>query len=286
MTRSPFSRPGKYGPSSSNSPICTRLELRPGSSVRISAGSRLNAPSSRATSRFAGLIENLARRSALHDAAFAQHEHLVAQLEAFVQIVRDQQHGRFEIRADLAQHVVELGAQRSVQALRGLVEQQQLRRADQRACDGAALALASGNLVRAPAGGFGQAEALRAFRSPGDAAPGAAGAPPRTPDSRAGSCAGTARSSETRSRSCAPAAEGARRVAPSNRISSSSRMRPSSGRTKPAIESSTMVLPAPLGPNSTVTPAGGLKFEVERKSGRVRARREGLANAGLDHALL
>src|SRR6266446_6360444 len=38
-------------------------------------------------------------------------------------------------------------------------------------------------------------------------------------------------------------------------MSSSSRMRPSSGATKPAIESSTRVLPAPLGPNSTVTPA-------------------------------
>src|SRR5260370_42671043 len=38
-------------------------------------------------------------------------------------------------------------------------------------------------------------------------------------------------------------------------MSSSSRMRPSSGATKPAIESSTSVLPAPLGPNSTVTPA-------------------------------
>src|SRR5713226_9786169 len=45
------------------------------------------------------------------------------------------------------------------------------------------------------------------------------------------------------------------RAAPSNRISSSSRIRPSSGSTKPAIESSTRVLPAPLGPNSTVTPA-------------------------------
>ncbi len=32
-------------------------------------------------------------------------------------------------------------------------------------------------------------------------------------------------------------------------------MRPSSGCTNPAIESSTNVLPAPLGPNSTVTPA-------------------------------
>src|SRR5579864_6161844 len=38
-------------------------------------------------------------------------------------------------------------------------------------------------------------------------------------------------------------------------MSSSSRIRPSSGRTKPAMESSTRVLPAPLGPNSTVTPA-------------------------------
>src|SRR5690242_17580564 len=32
-------------------------------------------------------------------------------------------------------------------------------------------------------------------------------------------------------------------------------MRPSSGRTKPAMESSTRVFPAPLGPNRIVTPA-------------------------------
>jgi len=66
-------------------------------------------------------IQNLAGRAALHDGALAQHDHLLAQLEALVQIVRHQQHRRLEIGANLAQRFVELRAQRGVQALRRLV---------------------------------------------------------------------------------------------------------------------------------------------------------------------
>ena len=81
--------------------------------------------------------------------------------------MRHQQHGGLEIFLDLAQRVVEFGAQRSVEARGRFVEQQQFRLADQRARDGAALALASGNLVRAAAGGFGEMEVFEHF---GDAA--------------------------------------------------------------------------------------------------------------------
>ena len=48
-----------------------------------------------------GLFQDLARRAALHDAALAQDQHLLGQLEALVQIVRDQQNGDLELRPDL-----------------------------------------------------------------------------------------------------------------------------------------------------------------------------------------
>jgi len=63
----------------------------------------------------------------------------------------------------LSKNVVELGAERGVEALRGLVEQQQLWRPDQSACDGAALLLPSGKLVRAAARGVAEAKSLNHF---------------------------------------------------------------------------------------------------------------------------
>ena len=82
-------------------------------------------PSRRATSTPAGWSSTLRGRAGLHDAAGAQHQHLVAQLEALVQVVRDQQDGDVELGAHLAQHGVEVRAQGGVEPARGLVEQQQ-----------------------------------------------------------------------------------------------------------------------------------------------------------------
>ena len=69
--------------------------------------------------------------------------------------------GVTEFAADLAQGFVKFCAKHRVEAGGGLVEQQQLRLADQRARDAAALALAAGNLVRTPSGCVFQAEFLQ-----------------------------------------------------------------------------------------------------------------------------
>ncbi len=70
-----------------------------------------------------GLLENFARRAGLHDAAFAHDDHFVAEVEAFLEIVRDQQHRDSKFLAHLAEHGVEFGLERRVQTLGRLVEQ-------------------------------------------------------------------------------------------------------------------------------------------------------------------
>ncbi len=70
-----------------------------------------------------GLFQNLARRSALHDAAFPEYQHLIGKLEAFLEIVRHQKNRDLEIGADFAQKGVKLCAQRCVQAARRFVQQ-------------------------------------------------------------------------------------------------------------------------------------------------------------------
>ena len=111
------------------------------------------------------LVENLTRRTALHDFAVTQHKHLFAQFEALRKVVRDEQHGDTEVVALTSRkHCVEFGAELSVEAARGFVEQQQFRRADQRARDRAALLLPAGELMRPAAGDLGEVEALQHFR--------------------------------------------------------------------------------------------------------------------------
>ena len=74
--------------------------------------------------------------------------------------MRDQQNRRREVGANLLKHFVEFGFQGSVETLAGLVEKQDLRRADQRARYGAALLLAPRNLVRLAPGDIGEPEFL------------------------------------------------------------------------------------------------------------------------------
>src|SRR5579863_2055904 len=107
-----------------------------------------------------GLFQDLERRATLHDAAVAHDQHLLGQLEAFIEIVRYEQDRNLKIGAYLSQQRVQFRAEQGVQALGGLIQQQQTRRADQRARDGAALLLASGNLVGPAAGNVGQMESL------------------------------------------------------------------------------------------------------------------------------
>jgi hypothetical protein len=107
-----------------------------------------------------GLIEDLARRACLGDFAFAQNDHFLGELEAFIEVVSDQKNRRFEIGADLLEDSVKFRAQRSIEALRRLIEEQNARRSDEGSRDGAALALAAGNFVRAAAGGILKAKAL------------------------------------------------------------------------------------------------------------------------------
>ena len=137
--------------------------LRPGSRARIFAGDQVECTQQAGNVDVGRLVENISRGSALHDSSFAENQHFFAEFEALVQIVSDEKNRSLEIRADLAQHFVEFGAQWGVEALGGLIEQQQFWRDDQCAGDGAALALASGNFVRAAAGGFGQAEGFEHF---------------------------------------------------------------------------------------------------------------------------
>src|SRR4029077_11114746 len=60
------------------------------------------------------LIQSCARGAALDDFPAAQDQHLLAQLEAFVEIVRHQQHRRLKLLLDLPQHGVEFRSQRSI----------------------------------------------------------------------------------------------------------------------------------------------------------------------------
>ena len=140
-----------------------------------------------------------------------------------------------------------LGAQRRIQAARRLIEQQQLRLADQRARDGAALLLSARDLMRAPAGDVRQLKPLQHFvdaAMPLQARPALGG---EHQVLRAASCAETARSSGTRSRSCAACG---RQVDARTRRRTGSRRPAGCGRhrasTKPAMQSSVSVLPAPL----------------------------------------
>jgi len=57
---------------------------------------------------------------ALRQPAIAQNQHVIAQFEALVKVVRHQYDGRSEVRAHLPQDIVELGAERSVETARSL----------------------------------------------------------------------------------------------------------------------------------------------------------------------
>jgi hypothetical protein len=78
----------------------------------------------------------------LGQAAVQQHD-AVAQVQRFVDVVRDQQYGEAVFKGDLEQQVLQLHAREGVDGGEGLVEQQHARLGEQAARDGGALGLSA-----------------------------------------------------------------------------------------------------------------------------------------------
>ncbi len=110
-----------------------------------------------------GLGEDLAGSAGLGDGAVEEDVHFIAKLAAFVEAVGDEEDGEGELFADLAEDRVHFGAEGSVEALGGLVEEEDFGAAEEGAGDGAALFLAAGELVGEAGGEAGEAEAVEHF---------------------------------------------------------------------------------------------------------------------------
>ena len=117
--------------------------------------------------RGAGVAEEVERRAAVQDAAGAEEQDMVGEGEAFVLIVRDQQHRDAEGGFHFEDDGVEVGAEGGVEAAARFIEEEGLGFGDQGAGDGGALFLSAGEFAGVAAGEVGQFEAFEEF---GDAA--------------------------------------------------------------------------------------------------------------------
>ncbi len=112
------------------------------------------------------LFQHLPRRPAFEKAPGLNDEHLLAQFETLVQVMRDEQDGNAELRSHLSQNVMPFRAQKRIQAAGRRVQQEQPGLPDERARDRAALRLGLGNLAGAAAGHFRQAKAFKHLAHP------------------------------------------------------------------------------------------------------------------------
>ena len=94
------------------------------------------------------MLEHFRRRADLDDAAEVHHGDAVGDMLHHRQIVRDENHGEFHLAGEVAEEVQNLRLDGDIQRGDRLIGDDELGLDGQRACDGNALALAAGKLVR------------------------------------------------------------------------------------------------------------------------------------------
>ena len=187
------------------------------------------------------------RRAVLVEAAVDDHADLVGQRRGVLVVVGDEQRRQPELAQQLLQLAANGRLRVRVERRERLVEQQHAGVARERAGERDALALAARELGRLRVREVRDAEALEVLVD--------APAARRRRRSCARSCAGRARTPGTRARRGARRARG--RASSPRRATRRRRARscPAVGRTSPATERSTDVLPAPDGPTSATVPS-------------------------------